>query len=267
MAVIGLGTYTFFWQHSDKSPEPMGLPEMLCQTRDWGGEVFQICDYVPLLGYSTEKLRDLRRQADELGLTLELGTKGIAPDHLRMFLRFSEQLGARIVRSMLNTPDHRPTMSEARECLAQVLPDYEAAGVVLALETYEQVSSVDLVALIQGLGSPGLGVCLDPANCVAGLEHPNAVVDRCAPYVANIHVKDFAFTRRGGWVGFTLEGAELGTGLLDYDYLVKTVRPESRGINRIIEHWLPWQGSFEETRRLENLWTTRNLAYLRKHVS
>ncbi|MET0861813.1 MAG: sugar phosphate isomerase/epimerase, partial [Microbacterium sp.] len=112
-----------------------------------------------------------------------------------------------------------------------------------------------------------LGICLDPANSVAALEHPRDVVERTAPYVLGIHVKDFAFTRRGGWVGFTLEGAELGTGLLDYDAFAETVRPHERGINQIIEHWLPWQDSFEETARLENLWNDHNIAYLRSKES
>ena len=58
----------------------------------------------------------------------------------------------------------------------------------------------------------------------------------------NLHVKDFAFTRQDGWVGFTYAGAPLGEGLLDYDHMRRAVRPDERGINQIIEHWLPWQG-------------------------
>lgn len=119
------------------------------------------------------------------------------------------------------------------------------------------------MSLVESVASRSLCICLDPANSVASLENPIDVIDRCAPYVANIHVKDFAFTRRGGWVGFTLEGVELGTGLLDYDHLMRVVDPESRGINRIIEHWLPWAGNFEETARLQNLWNRNNLSYLR----
>jgi len=262
--VIGLGTYSFFWQHSERAPQALDLPAMLAQSRALDAEVFQICDYLPLLGYSVAQLRDLKRCADDLGIVLELGTRGIAREHLARFLGYADLLGARVVRSMVNSADHRPTASEAEDLLRQVVPAYEAVGVKIALETYEQLSSRALVALVEAVGSPSLGICLDPANCVAALENPIDVIDRCAPYVVNMHVKDFAFTRRGGWVGFTLEGAELGTGLLDYDYMMEAVRPEERGINRIVEHWLPWQGDFEETRRLENLWNARNLAYLRR---
>ncbi|MCU1411712.1 MAG: hypothetical protein JWR04_2419 [Rhodoglobus sp.] len=261
--MIGLGTYSFFWQHSSEAPEPLSLPAMLRRTRDLGVGVFQVCDYLPILGYSAAELRGLRSLADELGIRLELGTRGVQQDHLATFLALAEVLGATVVRSMVNTADHRPTMPEAESLLRSSLPSYEAAGVTLALETYEQVSTPDLVGLIESVASPSLGICLDPANSVAALELPRDVVERTAPYVANVHVKDFAFTRRGGWVGFTLEGAPLGTGLLDYDHLVSAVQPEPKGINQIIEHWLPWQGSFEETSRLENLWNEQNIAYLR----
>lgn len=261
--MIGLGTYAFFWQHSSDAPEPLSLPAMLRRTRDLGIELFQVCDYAPLLEYSASELRGVRSLADELGIQLELGTRGVQQEHLATFLGFAEVLGATLVRSMVNTAEHRPSMAEAEALLRASIPSYEAAGVTLALETYEQVSSTDLVGLVESVGSDNLGICLDPANTVAALELPREVVERTAPYVRNIHVKDFAFTRRGGWVGFTLEGAPLGTGLLDYDHMIETVQPEARGINQIIEHWLPWQGSFDETSRLENLWNEQNIAFLR----
>lgn len=261
--MIGLGTYSFFWQHSSEAPEPLSLPAMLRRTHDLGVGVFQVCDYLPILGYSSAELRGLKSLADELGIRLELGTRGVQREHLATFLSLADVLGASVVRSMVNTADHSPTMVEAEALLRESIPSYVDAGVTLALETYEQVSTPDLVGLIESVASPNLGICLDPANSVAALELPRDVVERTAPYVANVHVKDFAFTRRGGWVGFTLEGAPLGTGLLDYDHLVSTVQPDARGINQIIEHWLPWQGSFEETSRLENLWNEQNIAYLR----
>ena len=261
--MIGLSTYAFFWQISERAPKPLSLGELLKQTHDLGGEVLQICDYAPIYDYSDAQLKELKQRADELGLTLELGTKGVKPDHLANYLRMADLLGAKIIRSMANAPDHRPSLAEAEALLKQSMPSYEASGVTVALETYEQLSSTDLVSLVESVGSKSLGICLDPANCVAGLEHPIDVIDRCAPYVANLHVKDFAFTRRGGWVGFTLEGIELGKGLLPYDYMIKKVDPAARGINQVVEHWLTWQDDYEKTSRIENEWNAHNLARMR----
>ena len=176
--MIGLSTYAFFWQISDRAPKPLGLEELLLRTRELGGQVFQICDYQPLHAYSDGQLSDLKKRADDLGITLELGTKGIKPEHLANYLRMADRLGAKVIRSMVTAPDHRPTLAEAEALLKQSMPSYEASGVTIALETYEQLSSTDLVALVETVGSKSLGICLDPANCVANLEHPITVIDR-----------------------------------------------------------------------------------------
>ena len=83
------------------------------------------------------------------------------------------------------------------------------------------------------------------------------------PLVKNVHAKDFAFARQDGWVGFTYSGTPLGEGLHDYLHLHDTVRPDARGINQIVEHWLPWQGDPETTVRTEREWTRTALDYLR----
>lgn len=267
---IGLGTYCFFWQHQPSLPDgstatPIGLDAMLRRSAALGAEVFQICDYAPLADLGPDELRDVRRLAGELGLELEVGTRGVEPAHLATWLGLADALGATVVRSMLYAPDSRPTLDEAERMLRSAVPEYEAAGVVLALETYEQVPTTELVGLVGRIGSPSLGICLDPANCVAALEHPRDVVERCAPHVANIHVKDFAFARQAGWVGFELAGRALGDGLLEYDHLVRTVDPAGRGISRIVEHWVPWQGDLAATVAIEDDWTSRNLATLKEN--
>jgi sugar phosphate isomerase/epimerase len=264
--MIGLGTYAFFWRHSDRAPAPLTLSDMLRSTQALDVDLFQICDYEPLLAFSATEVRELRSTADDLGIQLELGTRGVAEDHLATFLVLAEALGVTLVRSMIGSAGSRPSLSEAERSLRRVLPAYAAIGVDLALETYEQVPTGHLVSLIETIGSDSLGICLDPANTVAGLESPRDVVERCSPYTKNIHVKDFAFARQDGWVGFTLSGAELGTGLLDYPDELRMVNPDARGINRIVEHWLPWQGSFAETAARENAWTISSLTYMKEHT-
>ncbi|RBL82868.1 sugar phosphate isomerase/epimerase, partial [Streptomyces cavourensis] len=144
-------------------------------------------------------------------------------------------------------------------------------GVTLGLETYEQVATDDLLDVVRAVDSRYLGVVLDPGNSVARLERPADVVMATAPYVVNIHVKDFAFTRRDGWVGFTYAGCPLGEGLLDYDGMIAAVRrarPDAERINQIVEHWLPWQSEgFETTARLEEQWTRTSISTLLRSTS
>lgn len=261
--MIGLGTYAFFWQHSDRVPEPLSLVGAFEATRELGVDLFQICDYAPLDAMSDAQLADAAAAARDLGLRIQLGTKGIVPEHLTRYLRLADVFDARLVRSMVYGPDSRPSLAEAQTWLRSVMRSFEAAGVTLALETYEQVATADLVGLIDAVGSPNLGVCLDPANVVARLELPRACVEATASVTRNVHVKDFAFDRQPGWVGFTYSGAPMGEGLHDYRHLLRTVRPRERGIDEIVEHWLPWRSDPETTIRTEREWTRLTLEYLR----
>jgi sugar phosphate isomerase/epimerase len=261
--MIGLGTYAYFWQHSDLVGEPLTLRGAFEATRAMDVELFQICDYAPLDAMSPVEVAEAAVAARDLDVTIQLGTKGIPPTHLATYLALAEVFDARLVRSMVFGPDSRPTLAEAEVQLRAALPAYEASGVVLALETYEQVATTDLVALVETIGSEHLRICLDPANVVARLELPRDCVEATAPYVANIHVKDFAFARQPGWVGFTYGGAAMGEGLHDYEHLLHTVRPRDRGIDEVVEHWLSWQGDAETTVRTEREWTRRTVEYLR----
>ena len=266
-AKLGISTYAYFWQHSDLVPEPLDAFAMLDDVGRLGADVFQICDYAPIESFNDEQLVALKARADELGVTIELGTRGVSPEHLARYLSLAGALGATVVRSMVNTATHRPSEEEAERMLREALPAYEAAGVVVALETYEQVPTSVNLGLVERIDSPSLGICLDPGNTVAALESPSDVVARCAPRTLNLHVKDFAFSRRDGWVGFTFAGVPLGEGLLDYDAMRAAVDPAGRGITQVIEHWLPWQGDPETTVQLERQWTQHNLEYFRSKNS
>ncbi|MFI5913261.1 sugar phosphate isomerase/epimerase family protein [Dactylosporangium sp. NPDC051541] len=263
--MIGLGTYSFFWQLSDRMPQPLTLGDALDQTAAQGLQVFQICDYPKIMDFDANALRDLRQRADDLGLTLELGTRGTTVEHLQQYLRLAEVLQAKILRTMLNPVGDDATPQESEERLRKVLPDYDRAGVTIALETYERVPTKTLVRLVETVGSERLGVCLDPGNGVAALDLPAETIDRCAPYVKDVHVKDFAFTRGEGWVGFQYTGAPLGTGLLDYGHLERAVEPERHGLSQIVEHWLPWQGDPAATAAEERRWTAVAVEYLRDY--
>jgi len=260
---IGLSSYAFFWQLSDQVSKPLSIHDALRKAADLGVDLFQICDYAPLEEMNDGDLAAVRRTADELGITLEVGTKGIRPEHLRKFLHIAGILGSDLLRTMFNMPGHTPTADEATAIFEEVLPEFEAAGVRIAIETYEQVPTERILDVVRRVNSPYLGICSDPANTVAALEMPRQVIDAVGPYVLNMHIKDFAFSRKQGWVGFTYSGAPLGEGLLDYDYMVEKIQPKERNINQIVEHWLPWQDSEDETIRLENQWTKQSLDFLR----
>jgi sugar phosphate isomerase/epimerase len=260
---IGIGTYSLFWEFESRNPSPLDIPGMIDRAARLGCEVFQICDDPRIEQLDPAALRDLRERAEILGIELELGTRTVGRDHLGRHLDLAEALGARTLRSMIQSQEIADGPGAAIAELRAALPRLESAGITLALETYEQVPTRTLLGIVEELDSPQVGICLDPANCVSALEHPKDVVEACAPRTVNLHVKDFAFARQEGWVGFTYSGAPLGEGLLDLDHELGSVYADGRAPSAIVEHWLPWQGDLDSTLEAERAWTDRTLAALR----
>jgi sugar phosphate isomerase/epimerase len=262
-STIGLSTYSFFWQWHETASRPLAVSDLVAKTAGWDVDLLQLCDHPAMDRFDAAQATDLLATGRELGVRFELGTRGLDTAHLLHYLDLAGELDARLVRSMVR----REEITEAANLLGKVLPAYAEAGVTLALETYEQIPTATLANLVREADDAYLGIVLDPGNSVAALETPRSTIDLTAELTRNLHVKDFAFSRQAGWVGFTYAGARLGEGLLDYDHLVSRVRPWERGINQIVEHWLVWQGDSATTCRLEDEWTLHNLDYLRQKAA
>lgn len=261
---IGTGTYAYYWQILATNVRPPSVIEMMRETAGLGAQVFQICDYPPLERFSSEELGDIRQHARDLGLDLEIGTRGTEPSHLRRFHQLAETLGASLVRTILSREGEIPDLLRAQHNLESVIAIYEQSGITLGLETYEQVSAEHTMQLVNAIGSDRLGIVLDPGNSVAAFEFPLSLIERSAPYVVNIHVKDFAFARREGGQGFTLTGRPLGEGAVDLDLMVSAVATHRPDVNLILEHWVPWQDSEETTLEIERSWTVHGMQKLRE---
>lgn len=262
--MLGVSTWAYTWRRHAEASAQFTIEDVLDDAARLGVGLVQVCDVPDLERADAGWLSSLRAAADGRGLVLETGTRGLEPDHLRRHLATARTLGARLVRSMLSSPRGQPTLEQARDWLGRVLPEFERAGVTLALETYEQVSTADLVELVSAFDSPALGICLDPGNTVARLEHPLETARLAAPWVVNLHVKDFAFTRADATIGFTFAGARLGEGLLDYPGTVALLRAAGRDVNHVVEHWLGREQTVDATAAKEREWVDASVAWLRR---
>lgn len=261
---IGIGTYALFWEWNERNPSPMTIEGMIDRARELSCDVFQICDDPQLDAYSDEDLVGLAHFATSRGIELELGTRGTGLEHLGQFIHKADLIGAKTLRSMVLRDEVTDGIESVVDRLCGLVPALEARDVTLALETYEQISTDNLVEVCRRVGSPRIGICLDPANCVSALEHPTDVIAKAGPYVTNLHVKDFGFSRNEGWVGFLFAGSPLGEGLLDLDLELDVVYRDGRDVSAIVEHWVPWQGSIDASVAMERQWTELTLAALRE---
>lgn len=111
---------------------------------------------------------------------------------------------------------------KARQSLALAEPIAARHKVCLAVENHKDWRSDELIDLLKRFGSDYLGVCLDTGNSIALLEDPTTTVTTLAPLTRTTHLKDMAVAEYSE--GFLLAETPLGTGFLDLDEIVRTVR-------------------------------------------
>ena len=225
--------------------------------------VVQIADNLPLDSLSAAELHDLREQAADLGLSIEVGTRGVEPDVLRKYLRIADNLDARLMRTLVSCPGRRLSLEDAENCLRPLLPEFADHGIMLSLENYEAYPCIELAKLVRRLESNYIGICLDTVNSLGALEVPKCVVETLAPLTVNLHIKDFVIERIPAKIGFLVRGAQAGCGLLDIPWILRQMPPD-RDLSVILEQWPPLESSVEAAVALEQEWATGGVEYLRE---
>jgi hypothetical protein len=109
---------------------------------------------------------------------------------------------------------------------------------------------------------------LDTVNSFGALEGPEFVIDTLAPYVVNLHVKEFVIYRASHMLGFIIEGAPIGKGRLNVSWLLNTLstRQRERDFNAVLELWTPPDANIDDTIAKETAWAVESVAYLRQFI-
>jgi sugar phosphate isomerase/epimerase len=267
---LGIGTYTFGWAigapGSPSPPTPLTVHGLLLKAAALGVRVVQIADYPPLHALADMDLKALRKTAQRRGIALELGTRGIAPDHLRNYLDVARQLHATVVRVIIETQNPQPSTDEIVATLRKVVPDYGRAGVCLALENHDRFRAATLAQIIERLDSPHVGICLDTANSIGCIEGLETLLRVLGARVINLHVKDIRVQRLPDRRGFVVQGCPAGEGQVDIPWVLAELRVRGRDLNAIVEQWPPPEATLAETIAKEEAWATRSIQYLRRFI-
>jgi sugar phosphate isomerase/epimerase len=264
---IGLSTYTFSWAvgvPGQRPAEPLSAVQVIDRAHALGVPVVQIVDNWPLDALSDDDLDALARHANGLGVSLEVGTRGVRPDHVRRYLEIAARLGSPILRVVVDRAAHQPAPDEIVALLAPKERLFRDAGITLAIENHERLPAATFAAIVRRLGVEWVGICLDTVNSLGALEGPDIVLDALAPLAVNLHVKDFDVVRSNRSLGFSVEGRPVGQGRLDLPRLFDAVGGPGRDITAVIELWTPWQGTLEDTIDLERRWAQQSVAHLKE---
>jgi sugar phosphate isomerase/epimerase len=267
---LGIGSYTYAWSVGvpgyPPPPRPRTAERLLGKAAEVGVRVVQIADNMPLDDMTDAELDALARAASRLGIDLELGTRGCRPDRLRRYLQIAVRLGSPIVRTLLDADRHEPTPDEAVNLLRTVAPDFERAGVCLAVENHDRFPAATLADIFDRVGSAAVGLCLDTANSIGCVEHVSHLLAVLGPRIVNLHVKDYSVFRPPHHKGFIVEGQPAGQGQLDIPGLLTELQRLGRNPNVIAELWLPPEPTVAATVAKEEAWAQESVRYLRRFI-
>jgi sugar phosphate isomerase/epimerase len=244
----------------------MESTDLLGRAARLGVGVVQFADNLPLDQLSPSKLINLHQRALELGISIEVGARGIDPDYLRTYLRLAKQLQSPILRVVVDTDHHHPTDDEVAETAGSLMPEFEEAGIFLAIENHDRFTTGSLVRILERIDSTHAGICLDTANSLGALEGPDAVVEILGPWTVNLHVKDVAVRRANHNMGFIIEGRPAGKGQLRIPKVIERLREMGRDPNAIIEQWTPPEDTVPRTVAKEAEWAATSVTYLRRFI-
>jgi sugar phosphate isomerase/epimerase len=267
---LGVGSWTFPWSIGvpgyPAPAKPLDVFDLLKLADSLGAAVVQYADNLPVHKLDQPGLKKLRQRADESGVAIEVGTRGIQPELLRRYLQIAKSLKAEVVRTLIYHRSGKLQTSEAVTMLNRILPEYERENVILAIENYELYTVAEYRAILNSVDSGHLGICLDPVNNFGTLESPRQVVEQLGEFVVNLHYKDFAIRRIASKMGYQIEGTPAGSGALDARWLLERLNASGRCRSVVIEQWVPIDDSIESTCRQELEWARQGMRFLRETI-
>lgn len=205
------------------------------------GAEFPPDDCLPDLKPDT--LKKARDYAQERGLFLVADGGQVEPELFKRLIPAAQALGAPTLRCVLSGilgGDRRPMAgrweAHLKHCLIvlrEAIPIAEAHGVTIAVENHSDATSHDLLWLFQELNSDHIGLNLDVGNVLAVCEEPFGYTNRLAPYLRNIHLKDYNLFPSDE--GYRMGRCALGKGVVDFPGLLALIDQHQPGLTKTIE--------------------------------
>jgi sugar phosphate isomerase/epimerase len=259
---LGIGSWTFPWAIGvpgyPQPKQPLNALDLLEMAKELDVDIVQICDNYALHERDASELTAIREAAGEMGILVEVGTRGVETAHLLRYLEIAGILGSSSVRTIIDDPD-----APYLDWIKRAIPEYEATGVAIALENNERLSPESFAELMRAVDNPYLGMTLDTVNTLGRLARIEEVVETLAPYAINLHYKDYDIVRVDHRMGFSVIGRPAGEGRVDSAWLFGQFAQAGRDPDVILELWPPFLATIEETIANEAEWAIRSIRFLK----
>ena len=261
---LGISSYTYTWAIENNN---LGVKWLIDKAVELDVHVLQIADNLPLDRLSDSEINSLAKSADNLDITIEVGTRGILNENLLTCLGIAERLKSHIVRVVVDTSEHQPSINEIIDIVKPQMTEFERAKISLAIENHDRFTTKLLKQIIQGLDSEYVGVCLDCANSFGAMEGPEVVFAELAPWAVNLHVKGFKIYRAKGNMGFIIDGTSMQNSMLNLSWILDKMKQSKHDVNVILEQWTPFGDNIKSTIEKEENWAKESIKYMREYIT
>jgi len=260
----GISSYAYTWAigvPGNIPGEGMTVYRLLEKAAEFNVHVVQIADNLPLDRYPDHELRNIKNYAEALKIRIEVGARKMTEENLRRYIGTAAFFNSPILRFVIDGEDFEPDLSRVNSVIKKALPLLKAEKIILAIENHDRFKAREFAEIINKAGNEYVGICLDPVNSMGAGEGLETVMEMLAPYTVNLHVKEFRISRVFHKMGFVIEGAPLGEGMLPLKRIIGRVIPKCR--SAVLEQWVPLKGTIEEAIVIENQWAKQSIHFLR----
>lgn len=217
---------------------------------------------------SDDRLMEIRQQADQLGLYLEMGGGGVRPEEAAAYLEVAHKLGARVLKLGFRLDLYNKKVS-LWDQMQQVIDDLRASAdlahqldVRIALENHGHWTADQGLYIVEAVDSDYVGFCLDTGNSLMVLEDPITTAAKMAPYAVTTHFKDASFG--GTYYGAEILHVGLGRGVLDLPLIFNIIKTTAPDPNINLEVVSALQATEEETLAFEEQTVVDSIRYARE---
>jgi 3-oxoisoapionate decarboxylase len=264
---LGLSSYTYTWAvgvPGFRPENPLHLEGLIRRAKEMEVSCLQVADNLALDAFDIDDLMAMSRFAQSMGVSIEIGSRGLTPQRLEKSLEVARIFNSPILRFVVDSKDYHPDKDECVRIIIDFLPCLRESKIKLALENHDRFPARTFLYMLEKIGSDDVGICLDSVNSMGCGEGIETVVEVLALFTLNLHVKDFVARRADHMMGFTIEGAPAGKGLLPLEWILERLSIYNRCQSAILELWTPPERELSETIRKEEAWARESISYLRK---
>jgi 3-oxoisoapionate decarboxylase len=262
----GISSYTYTWAvgvQGSLPPEPIRAIDLINKAEIHGIGLVQIADNLPLELLSYEELAALRSNAEKRGIRIEMGGRGLTPEHTIKCLDAAAAINSPILRMVIDATGFEPGLDTIISIIKELLPELKSKKIKLAIENHDRFKAREFEKIIQSAGSEWVGICLDSVNSMGAGEGFEEVSGILLPYTINLHIKDFTIRRVSHKMGIIIEGAPAGKGMLNIEELVGKLSLTGKCNSGILELWTPPESHIEKTILKEYNWAEESIKYLK----